>query len=170
MPENVQLRHLSDSQSKQEEAHGGVLHAFAWLKEIRDTTSQSCWCPLIFQSNKSVKGNHSWSHTTTNWCFQGELCTQETFLGLHFSATQTAVLFSHRLTSSPVSASHSGKTRHAVALQGRSRCHWLPIPTKWALGWAHKHWWDQPQPALHIKGYQQPCSLPWTGFEHITLH
>lgn len=48
----------------------------------------------------------------------------------------------------PVSASHSGKPRCAVLLQGWSRCPWFPIPTnKWALGWAHKHWWDQPWPA-----------------------
>lgn len=47
-----------------------------------------------------MKGNHSWSHTTRNWCFQGELCTQETFLGLPFSATQTSMLLSHHLTCS----------------------------------------------------------------------
>lgn len=70
----------------------------------------------------------------------------------------------------PVSASHSGKPRRAVLLQGRSRCHWLPIPTsKWAMGWAHKywHWWDQPWPACAKGTLFLATDLIWT--HRVTL-
>lgn len=76
------------------------------------------------------------------------------------------------LLSLDLSDSHSGKPRHAVLLQGRSRCHWFPIPTnKWALGWALKHCWDQSWPAYaHQRAPATPflaIDLIWT--HHITL-
>lgn len=76
-----------------------------------------------------MKGNHSWPHTTSSWCFTGR--------GPHPGDIPWTAFLSYPNSSAPlpsldlqpVSVSPSGKPRLAFLLQSRSRCQWLPIST-----------------------------------------
>lgn len=118
-----------------------------------------------------MKWNHSQSHATRNWCFQRELYTQETFLGLPFSATQTAVLLSHHLTcslSQPPILESQGVLFSCRA--GADVPGFLSPPTSGPWAELTSTSGISPDLHMHVKGYQEPSSLPWTWFEHITLH
>ena len=111
---------------------------------------------------------------------QGELHTQETFLGLPFSATQTAALLSHRLTcslsQSPLLESQDLLffCRAGADITGfPSALHPHQQVGHWA--WAHKHqqlWWDHPYTSYrhHQRGPAILFLVPgliWT--RHVTL-
>lgn len=131
----------------------------------------------IFQSNRSMKENHSWCHTTSNWCFTGRAPQLGDISWSAFLSYQTAVLIAWPAACLSLPF-WKAKTCCSSAEQGQMSpaCHQHSISTsKWAAGpeLTSISNYSGITPILLmdiIKEDQQTCSLSWLWFELIVLH